>query len=108
MTTLQKCITVIAVVLGTALTRFLPFFLFPEGKTPPKYISYLGSVLPYAVIGFLVVYSLKDVAVSPFHGLPETISILFIAVLHKWRKNTLLSIGAGTALYMYLVQVWFW
>ena len=107
MTTLQKCITVIAVVLGTALTRFLPFFLFPEGKTPPKYISYLGSVLPYAVIGFLVVYSLKDVAVSPFHGLPETISILFIAVLHKWRKNTLLSIGAGTALYMYLVQVWF-
>ena len=107
MTTLQKCITVIAVVLGTALTRFLPFFLFPEGKTPPKYISDLGSVLPYAVIGFLVVYSLKDVAVSPFHGLPETISILFIAVLHKWRKNTLLSIGAGTALYMYLVQVWF-
>lgn len=107
MTTLQKCITVIAVVLGTALTRFLPFFLFPEGKTPPKYISYLGSVLPYAVIGFLVVYSLKDVAVSPFHGLLETISILFIAVLHKWRKNTLLSIGAGTALYMYLVQVWF-
>ncbi len=107
MTTLQKCITVIAVVLGTALTRFLPFFLFPEGKTPPKYISYLGSVLPYAIIGFLVVYSLKDVAVSPFHGLPETISILFIAVLHKWRKNTLLSIGAGTALYMYLVQVWF-
>ncbi|MCI8865713.1 MAG: branched-chain amino acid transporter AzlD [Lachnospiraceae bacterium] len=107
MTTLQKCITVVAVVLGTALTRFLPFFLFPEGKTPPKYISYLGSVLPYAVIGFLVVYSLKDVAVSPFHGLPEIISILFIAVLHKWRKNTLLSIGAGTALYMYLVQVWF-
>ena len=107
MTTLQKCITVVAIVLGTALTRFLPFFLFPEGKTPPKYISYLGSVLPYAVIGFLVVYSLKDVAVSPFHGLPETISILFIAVLHKWRKNTLLSIGAGTALYMYLVQVWF-
>ncbi len=107
MTTLQKCITVIAVVLGTALTRFLPFFLFPEGKTPPKYISYLGSVLPYAIIGFLVVYSLKDVAVSPFHGLPETISILFIAVLHKWRKNTLLSIGAGTIFYMYLVQTWF-
>ena len=107
MTTLQKCITVIAVVLGTALTRFLPFFLFPEGKTPPKYISYLGSVLPYAVIGFLVVYSLKDVAVSPFHGLPETISILFIAVLHKWRKNTLLSIAGGTILYMYLVQTWF-
>ena len=86
----------------------VPAVLFVSGRqNAPKYISYLGSVLPYAIIGFLVVYSLKDVAVSPFHGLPETISILFIAVLHKWRKNTLLSIGAGTALYMYLVQVWF-
>ena len=107
MTTLQKCITVVAVVLGTALTRFLPLSKLGEPETPGQVFCRLGSVLPYAVIGFLVVYSLKDVAVSPFHGLPEIISILFIAVLHKWRKNTLLSIGAGTALYMYLVQVWF-
>ncbi|MCI8268616.1 MAG: branched-chain amino acid transporter AzlD [Lachnospiraceae bacterium] len=107
MTRFQSIVTILAVVSGTILTRFLPFILFPEGKTPPKYISYLGTVLPYAVIGFLVVYSLKDAVFSQFHGIPELLSILLIFLLHKWRKNTLLSIGAGTAFYMYLVQTWF-
>lgn len=69
------------------VTRFLPFFLFPEGKTPPKYISYLGGVLPSAAIEFLVVYSLKDAVFSAFHGLPEFLSILIIILLHRWRKK---------------------
>lgn len=56
MTTTQSIITIIAVVLGTMVTRFLPFVIFPEGKNPPEYIRYLGTVLPYAVIGLLVVY----------------------------------------------------
>lgn len=107
MTTLQKIFTIFAVIAGTMLTRFLPFILFPEGKKPPKYISWLGTVLPYGVLGFLVVYSLKDAPFSPFHGLPELIAIVFIVLLHKWRKNTLLSIAGGTILYMYLVQTWF-
>ena len=58
MTTTQRIITIAIVVLGTMTTRFLPFIIFPEGKTPPKFISYLGTVLPYAVIGLLVVYCL--------------------------------------------------
>ena len=89
------------------LTRFLPFLIFPEGKTPPKYITYLGTVLPYAVIGLLVVYCLKDAVFSAYHGLPELIAIVFIFVLHKWKKNTLLSIAGGTVLYMVLVQNFF-
>ena len=104
MTTAQRIITILMVVAGTMLTRFLPFLIFPEGKTPPKYITYLGTVLPYAVIGLLVVYCLKDAVFSAFHGLPELIAVLFIVVLHKWKKNTLLSVAAGTALYMALVQ----
>lgn len=107
MTTTQSIITIFAVVLGTMLTRFLPFLIFPEGKTLPPYITYLGTVLPYAVIGLLVVYCLKDAIYAPFHGLPELIAILFIFILHKWKKNTLISIGAGTVLYMILVQTWF-
>ena len=95
------------VVLGTMVTRFLPFLIFPEGKTPPAYIQYLGKVLPYAVIGLLVIYCLKDVPASSTYGLPEAIAILFIMVLHKWKKNTLLSIGGGTILYMILVQMVF-
>lgn len=107
MTTAQSIITILAVVLGTMITRFLPFIIFPEGKEPPAYITYLGTVLPYAVIGLLVVYCLKDAVFTSYHGLPEFISIVFIIVLHKWKKNTLLSIGAGTVLYMVLVQNFF-
>ena len=104
MTTTQSIITIIAVVLGTMATRFLPFLVFPEGKTPPVFIQYLGKVLPYAVISLLIIYCLKDVPASTTHGLPEAIAILFIIVLHKWKKNTLLSIAGGTILYMILVQ----
>lgn len=104
MTTSQNIVTILAVVLGTMLTRSLPFLIFPDGKTPPKFILYLGTVLPYAVMGLLVVYCLKDALWGPFHGAPEAIAVLSIALLHKWKKNTLLSIGAGTVLYMVLVQ----
>ena len=69
MTTTQSIITIVAVVLGTMVTRFLPFLIFPEGKTPPAYIQYLGKVLPYAVIGLLVIYCLKDVPASSTYGL---------------------------------------
>ena len=104
MTTTQSIITIIAVVLGTMATRFLPFLVFPEGKTPPVFIQYLGKVVPYSVISLLIIYCLKDVPASTTHGLPEAIAILFIIVLHKWKKNTLLSIAGGTILYMILVQ----
>ena len=107
MTVLQQVITILAVIIGTMLTRFLPFLLFPEGKTPPRFIAWLGTVLPCAVIGFLVVYGLKDAVFSRFHGIPELLSILFTVFLHRWRRNTLLSVGGGTILYMYLVQTWF-
>ena len=107
MTILQQIITIAAVVLGTMVTRFLPFIVFPEGKEPPRVIQYLGGKLPYAVIGLLVVYCLKDAPASSTHGLPEAIAILFVDLLHKWKKNTLLSIAGGTILYMLLVQMVF-
>lgn len=107
MTEVQSAITIGAVVLGTMATRFLPFLVFPKGKTPPKFVQYLGKVLPCAAIGLLVVYCFKDVASSGTYGIPEILLVLLIIVLHKWKKNTLLSIGGGTALYMLLVQTVF-
>ena len=104
MTVAQSALTILAVVAATTLTRFLPFLIFPEGKTPPAAVTYLGTVLPYAVIGLLVVYCLKDAVFTSWHGLPELIAIVFIVALHKWKKNTLLSIAGGTILYMILVQ----
>lgn len=107
MTEVQSAVTIGAVVLGTMATRFLPFLVFPKGKTPPKFVQYLGKVLPCAAIGLLVVYCFKDVASSGTYGIPEILSVLLIIVLHKWKKNSLLSIGGGTALYMLLVQTVF-
>lgn len=107
MTEVQSAVTIGAVFLGTMATRFLPFLVFPKGKTPPKFVQYLGKVLPCAAIGLLIIYCFKDVASSGTYGIPEILSVLLIIVLHKWKKNTLLSIGGGTALYMLLVQTVF-
>lgn len=90
--------------LGTMMTRFLLFLIFPEGKEPPEFIQYLGKVLPYAVIGLLVIYCLKDVPGSGTYGIPEFLAIAFIVLLHRWKKSILLSIGGGTVFYMLLVQ----
>lgn len=105
LTPIQTLIMIGAVALGTILTRFLPFILFPDNKETPKYIVYLGSVLPYAIIGLLVVYCLKGISITtlPF-ALPEFISITCIIILHIWKRNTLLSIGMGTVVYMVMVQ----
>ena len=105
MTPSQQIITVAMVVLGTLITRFLPFIAFPAGKPTPKYIRYLGSVLPAAVFGLLVVYSLKDVSLlSGSHGIPEAISLAAVVALHVCNRQMLLSIAGGTVLYMLLVQ----
>ena len=107
MTVSQSILTIAVIVLGTMTTRFLPFFLFPEGKKPPAFITYLGTVLPYAVIGLLIVYCLKDAVFSSYHALPELIAIAATAALQLWKRNMLLSLFLGTALYMLLVQTCF-
>lgn len=105
MTLTQQIITVAMVVLGTAVTRFLPFIVFPAGRPTPKYIRYLGKVLPCAVFGLLVVYSLKDVSLmAGSHGIPELAAIVLVVILHVWKRQMLLSIAGGTVCYMLLVQ----
>ena len=108
MTLTQQLITILMVVLGTMLTRFLPFLLFPGNKPTPKYIQYLGNVLPAAVFGLLVVYCLKNVSfLTGTHGIPELISIAVVVVLNLWKRQMLLSIAGGTVCYMLLVQLVF-
>lgn len=105
MTLTEQLITIGAVVVGTMLTRFLPFILFPAGKPTPKYIQYLGKVLPPAVFGLLVVYCLRNVSLlGGSHALPELISIGLVVGLHLWKRQMLLSIAGGTICYMLLVQ----
>ena len=97
-------IAVMAIV--TALLRFLPFIVFK--RSTPEYISYLGRVLPAALIGMLVIYCLKDVSVTAApHGLPELIAAAVVVGLQAWKRNSLLSILSGTVVYMLMVQLVF-
>ena len=108
LTTVQTLVILLAVAAGTQITRWLPFVLFPEHREPPKVVAYLGRVLPPAMMGLLVVYCLRSVdLLSGSHGLPEAIAGAVIAALHLWKRNVLLSIAGGTAVYMLLVQAVF-
>lgn len=108
MITTQQLITIGMVIIGTVLTRFIPFLVFPAGKTTPQYIQYLGKVLPAAVFGLLVVYCLKNVSLlAGSHGIPEMIGIAVVVGLHLWKRQMLLSIAGGTICYMLLVPTVF-
>ena len=105
MTDLHAVLLVAVVALVTILLRFLPFWIFGENRTTPPLIAHLGQVLSFAIMGMLVVYCLKDMTITsaPF-GIPELIGCALVALLHIWKRNTLLSIGTGTVCYMLLVQ----
>ena len=108
MTVAQQIITIGAVVLGTVITRSLPFLIFPAGKETPDFIKYLGRVLPPAVFGMLVIYCLKNVSIfTGSHAIPEMLSISLVVALHLWKRQMLLSIAGGTVCYMLLVQLVF-
>lgn len=103
---MTSAILISTMTIMTMLTRFLPFLVFRQRT--PKYISYLGRVLPSAIIGMLVIYCLKDVdpTAKPF-GIPELISVACVAGVQVWKRNSLISILSGTVIYMLLVQLVF-
>lgn len=105
LSTTQSIIIFGIIAIVTALIRVTPFVLFPEHKETPKYIEYLSKVLPNTIIAMLVVYCLKDVNFLVYpNALPEIISIIAIVILHVWKRNSLISIGGGTLIYMLLTQ----
>lgn len=101
MTNTQAFITIVIMAACTLITRALPFWLFSGKRTPPAIILYLGRVLPYAVIGMLVVYCLRDIDIlHPPNALPDVIGVAATAALYLWRKHSLLAIVGGTAAHM--------
>jgi len=108
LTSFEIVITVAIVVAGTLLTRFAAFLIFPPGKKAPDFVLYLGKALPAAIMGLLVVYTFKDIVVLIYpYGLPELIALVVTVGLHLWKRNMLISIAAGTVIYMILVQAIF-
>ena len=105
--TLYAVLAILVVAAVTWLTRGLPFLVFGRRELPDM-VSYLGRVLPHAVMAMLVVYCLRGLDFStPGKYLPELLCTILVAGLHAWKRNTLLSIGVGTVAYMLLVQLVF-
>ncbi|MBQ2764709.1 MAG: AzlD domain-containing protein [Firmicutes bacterium] len=101
----EMLIYVLVIAAAVFSTRAMSFVLFPAGKQTPKIILFLGNTLPCALMALLVVYCLKSVSLLAYpHGIPEAVAIAVTALLHLWKKNTLLSMGVGTVIYMILVQ----
>ena len=105
---MHDILLVVVAALVTMATRFLPFLIFGENRKTPPLVTYLGQVLPFAIMGMLVIYCMKDVSLlsAPF-GIPEILGCAVVALLHLWKRNSLLSIGVGTVFYMLLVQLVF-
>lgn len=102
----KHIIMVIAVMSAvTIFLRFLPFIIFDHGEELPGWISYLGKVLPPAIMSMLLIYCLRNVnPVEGNHGFPELICVTAAMIIHNWKRNTLLSIGVSTVLYMIIIQ----
>jgi len=108
MTELHGVLLVAVTSAVTILLRFLPFAVFSGNRKTPAYVTYLGKVLPYAIMGMLVVFCLKGVSLTAApHGIPEAIACVLVILLHVWKRNTLVSILGGTVCYMALVQLVF-
>lgn len=105
MTYKNQILTVLIIFITNLFLRFAPFIAFPDNKPTPKFIKYIGKVLPASVFSLLIVYCLKNVNIfEGSHGIPELICIAVTAALQLWKKQMLISISVGTVLYMLLVQ----
>lgn len=105
---LHTGMTIAVIASVTILLRFLPFMIFRNEAKTPEAIEKLGKVLPYAIMGMLVIYCMKDVRFTEIGSvLPTLISCIVVTVLYLWRRNTLISIICGTLCYMFCVQMIF-
>lgn len=105
LTVFQTIVIILAITVGTQVSRWLPFVAFSGKKETPKFIKYLGRVLPPALMGLLVVYCFKSTEIlTGSHGLPELIAAAFVVLSYMWKENMLVSVGGGTVIYMLLVQ----
>ena len=99
----------LAILLAAVITfalRALPFLIFYGERKMPEFLVKLGAVLPAAIMAVLIVYCLKDIAVDwRANALSKILAVLTVGISYKWKHNTLISIAAGTAVYMILIRM---
>ena len=91
----------IPVAIVTVALRALPFAFLRTIKGSP-FIEFLGLYMPLGVMTVLVVYTLAGAGEQLWAAL---IAGAVTLGLHAWRRSSALSILAGTALYMLLVNL---
>ena len=97
-------ISILLMTLITFFTRALPFIFFKD-RNPPDAIMFVEKYIPPMIMMILVIYCFKDIKFTSFpFGIPELISIIFVISVHVLKRNPLISILGGTALYMVLIQ----
>ncbi|ROR31720.1 branched-subunit amino acid transport protein AzlD [Mobilisporobacter senegalensis] len=102
----KALLIILIVALCTFGTRVLPFIIFRKNQELPQIVKYLGDILPMSVIAILVVYCLKGVNFKGAGGfVPSIISVATVILIHIWKRNNLISIGAGTLIYMLLIHI---
>lgn len=107
MTPSHSLLIILVMAVVTLFTRALPFLLFDHGEQPPRWVTYLGGVLPPAIMALLVVYCLRNVELFQVQESgPALLCVAAAALLHLWKGNTLVSIFGATALYMALIRLW--
>lgn len=105
LSSIQVIIMISVAAVCTFVTRVIPFALFGGKKEVPKFVKYLGNILPTAIIGVLIVYCLSDFTGGDVNVIaPKLIAVVLTAGVHFWKRNTLLSISAGTISYMLLIH----
>ena len=104
--TLHTAILIAVAAVVTLALRALPFVLFGGKRKMPGWIKKISDVLPPAIMGVLIVYCMKESIAAPGADLVfQLIAAAVVVAMHLWRKNTLISIFSGTAVYMLLISI---
>jgi branched-subunit amino acid transport protein AzlD len=89
--------------------RAFPFLFFrkDEGGAPHKtkavFLNFVERTVPPVAMTVLAFNSLASPVKTNFReGIPVLAAAAFTALVHLWKRNPLLSILGGTALYMLL------
>ncbi|MDK4280578.1 branched-chain amino acid transporter permease [Corynebacterium accolens] len=88
----------------TVLLRELPFSA-KKWMKDSEFFSLLGLMMPVGVMTILVVYAVAGQADGTGGLWPVLLGVLVTAGLHKWKRDSGLSIFGGTAFYMILVNL---
>lgn len=88
----------------TVVLRALPFVVIGPLRRSGV-VRYLGVHLPAGIMVILVIYTLHEVPLRPWpHALPEAIALAVTLGLHLWQRRAVVSLVAGTAVYVVLAS----